>query len=110
MIKKDDFYNSWLYLNNLECIFYKGIDHFYECLDIEVVKVNPETNEIDDDNSKNTKTQVWLEFGGITYDETFKCLMGIHDIDLDCGADTFEEAIIELAYLCKINGYKEREN
>ena len=34
--------------------------HFSECLDIEVVKVNPLTSRIEDDSSLNTKTKVWL--------------------------------------------------
>lgn len=64
---------------------------------IEVVKVNPDTNEIDNDCTKNTKVQIWLEHG--SYDtEWGGCT---HDIDLDCGADTFEEAIIKLAQLVK---------
>ena len=108
MNREETFYNSWDYLNNLEEVYYKGINYFYECLRVEVVKVNPNTMEIDLDNSKNTKVQVWLEFGGVFYNETFNCFQSYHDINLDCGADTFEQAIIELAKLCKQNGYKER--
>lgn len=55
-----------------------------------VVKVNPKTNEISDDVELNSKTRIWLECG-ITPNE--------HDIRLDCGGDTFEEAIIQLADL-----------
>ena len=50
--------------------------------------------------SNNTKTEVWLEFGrafidySITDDVMFE-----HDYRLDCGGDTFEEAIIKLANL-----------
>lgn len=86
-----DFYESFHYLNN-HIIFAK---HFSECLDIWVAKVNPETNEVDDDNSKNTKIEIWLECGPYCKD------FFTHDIDLDCGGDTFEEAIIELAKLVK---------
>jgi len=62
---------------------------------IMVVKVNPLTNEVDDDQTKNTKTQVWLEVG--PWSEQYHT----HDWDLDCGGDTFEEAIIKLADLVK---------
>lgn len=64
-----------------------------KCLDIAYVRVNPWTNAIDDDNSLNTKMQVWLECGEYIQEEN----NGMHDIDLDCGGDTFEEAIVILA-------------
>jgi len=66
---------------------------FQQCLDIDIVKINPETNSIDDDETKNTKVQIWLECG--RYDKECRW----HDIELDCGADTFEKAIIELVNL-----------
>lgn len=64
-----------------------------ECLDIEVVKVNPRTNAIDDNKELNTKVQIWLEAGA------YRKECRTHDWELDCGADSFEEAIIELANL-----------
>ena len=87
-----DFYSAWQFLQEHK-IFN---DRFSNDLWFEVVKVNPETNAIDyNDYSKNTKVQVWLEHG--PYDaEWGGCT---HDIDLDCGGDTFEEAIIKLARL-----------
>lgn len=93
-----DFYDSWNFLN--EHGIYKdkahGISNFQNCcLCIDVVKVNPETNTIEDDKTLNTKTQVWLESG--SYEDEHA--QGCHDCDLDCGADTFENAIIELANL-----------
>jgi len=96
-----DFYTSyqWLYSHSMfqEEVSYNNDtwneSHFKECLDIDVVKVNPETNSTDDDESKNTKSQIWLECG--KYNKEFR----IHDIELDCGEDTFEKAIIELANL-----------
>lgn len=81
-------YEAYWYLQELGYI-----DH----LDIMMSKVNPETNEIDDDNSKNTKVEVWLETG--LWDE--ELMMPTHDIDLDVGAETFEEAIIKLAQKVK---------
>ena len=88
-----DFYNAWQFLSNHK--MFNGL--FHECLWTEVVKVNPITDEIDDDHSKNTKVQVWLEHG--PYEEIWGSCT--HDIDLDCGGDTFEEAIIKLATLVK---------
>lgn len=93
----NDFYESWEFLNNHK--IYNGsygINCFQNrCLDIDVVKVNPISNAIENDRSLNTKIQVWLESG--EYSDEYK--QGCHDIDLDCGADTFEEAIIKLANL-----------
>lgn len=66
---------------------------FRDCLDIMVQKVNPENDTIDDDKELNTKTVVWLECG--PYDPNH----GVHDIELDTGADTFEQAIVNLAQL-----------
>lgn len=66
-------------------------------LDIEIVKVNPETGIIDDDECKNTKVEYWLETG--QFDETEQAYT--HDIRLDCGADSFEEALCELLVLVK---------
>lgn len=76
------------------------VNYFNECLDIEVVKVNPKINEIDTKMENNTKTEVWLEFGRafINYSISDQVMFN-HDYRLDCGGDTFEEAIIELANL-----------
>lgn len=87
-----DFYTSWEFLNTHKA--FNGL--FEKGLYVAVVKINPDTNEIDDDVTKNTKIQIWLEHGA--YVEPYGLT---HDIDLDCGADTFEEAIIELAKLVK---------
>ena len=88
-----DFYTAWTFLNNHK--MFNGL--FCHGLWTEVVKVNPVTNTIDDESSKNTKVQIWLEHGPYEHyhnDTT-------HDIDLDCGGDTFEEAIIKMAELVK---------
>ena len=89
-----DFYESWWFLWShpmFEDEYEEG--QFELCTDIYVAKVNPENNTIEDDESLNTKTQVWLETGN--YDANVR----VHDINLDCGGDTYEEAIIELANL-----------
>ena len=87
------FYRAWNFLNSH--IIFNG--RFSSDIYIEVVKVNPHTNEIDDDCAKNTKTQVWLEHG------PYDTLTGTtsHDIRLDCGGNTFEEAISKLAHLVR---------
>lgn len=80
---------------------------FETCLDIDVSKVNPETGKIDDDKSKNTAIEVWLECGPWENPEDMKPEeiemfpngMATIDINLCCGAETFEKAIIQLAKL-----------
>lgn len=86
-----EFYDAWEFL--LEHKMFQC--RFRDLLYIIVVKVNPVTSEVDDDQTKNTKTQVWLEVG--PWSEQYHT----HDWDLDCGGDTFEEAIIKLADLVK---------
>jgi len=103
MKKFTDFYESYNYLEHHNIVQHDGDYYFNHCLDVEVVKVDPTTNEINfEDESKNTKTMVWLEFGPVvedTYNNFLTRYIPSHDIDLDCGGDTFEEAIIELANL-----------
>ena len=78
------FYEAWHYLENHP--IFNG--QFQDCYDLEIVKVNP-INEVSEDNqSLNTQTQFWLECG--PWDSKCKT----HNIDLDCGGDTFEETII----------------
>jgi len=100
MLNMLDFYIAWNYLDG-HSIFQNteyGLlydSRFKQCLDIDVVKVNPDTNTIDDNKELNTKVQIWLEAG------PYLGKHFAHDIDLDCGGNTFEEAIIELASLVK---------
>lgn len=86
-----EFYDAWEFL--FEHKMFQG--HFRELLYIIVAKVNPATCEVDDDRTKNTKTEIWLEVG--PWSEQYLT----HDFDLDCGGDTFEEAICKLATLVK---------
>ena len=104
-----DFYEAFNFLRNhklCECEIDQGnrrksvVNYFDRCLSISVVKINPETDEIDANMSNNTKTEVWLEFGRAFIDyNTTDSVMFEHDYRLDCGGDTFEEAIIKLANL-----------
>lgn len=95
-----DFYTAYTYLDKHPIFAYyennrpSTYSRFQNCLYIYVVKVNPDTNEIDDNYDLNTKIAVWLEAGPYLKDN-----VQAHDVDLDCGGDTFEEAIISLANL-----------
>ena len=115
MKRFNDFYEAFNFLKEhkmCKCNPYSEYDnkisefecnYFDRCLDVEVVKVNPETNILETDWKKvhlNTKTQIWLEFGEAYLDvDEDTNVQFIHDYNLDCSADTFEEAIIELANL-----------
>lgn len=71
---------------------------FINNLDIFYAMVNPVTKRIEKDTSKNTKIEVWLETGPAYFDEhTNQYRSNMHDTRLDCGGDTFEEALIKLA-------------
>lgn len=71
---------------------------FINNLDINYVLINPLTDEIDDDHTLNTKTQVWLETGPAYWSEyTKKYETNSHDPKLDSAGDTFEEALMSLA-------------
>lgn len=85
-----------------------------ECVDVDIVYVNPANRRIDDDDSLNTQFEVWLEGGGWLdlsedanapgpeggwnqYNKWCRC----HDPDLDCGAPTLLEALLKLARLVR---------
>lgn len=72
---------------------------FTDCLDIDVKKVNPKTKRIDNNEKLNTHVEIWLECGEYIWEEHLKKYVPCHDYNLDCGGDTFEEAIINLANL-----------
>ena len=93
-----DFYEAWHYLEE-HVIFQDeyGESRFRECLDIEVVKVNPETKEIDEDEFKNTASRIWLECGPYNKNDEMLGFCYTHDIELDCGGKNFEKAIRKLA-------------
>jgi len=85
---------------------------FHDCLYMDFVYVNPKTYSIDDNEALNTKFQVWVEAGGWMdqSEEDWEPTGGwnehnkwahCHDMDLDCGGDTVEEALLELAVRVK---------
>lgn len=97
-----DFYEAYNFLRYHPIACKDYCSYIEKNLWIDVVKVNPATSKIDDDKTKNTNVEVWLEFGPIEfYDDVAVPKAYTHDIDLDCGGDTFEEAICELAKLVK---------
>lgn len=81
-----------------------------DCVDIDVAYVDPTTERIEDDDSRNTAFRVWIEAGG-WYDMSldnnggapsggwnqYNKWIGSHDVDLDCGAPDMESALLELA-------------
>jgi len=86
---------------------------FHDCVDIGFAYVNPETLSIDEDESKNTLFQVWLEGGG-WFDASLEDHLvennrpdegwnennkwwNSHDIRLDVGANDLETALVLLA-------------
>ena len=83
--------HEWLYLHR----------YAIECnLDIHYAKVD-EKRRVNDDRSLNKFVEVWLEFGPIkqVVSDGHLHLQHSHDINLDCGAPTFDEALIKLARL-----------
>ena len=87
---------DWLFLLNHPKFVNEYDDHaLLSGLSIEVVKVDPLTECIDDDEEKNIATRIWLEYGPFT-ENTDGDLIPAHDINLDCGGSTFEEAIMRL--------------
>lgn len=106
-----DFYEAYRYLEDHKYFrhedFYKKhgfeLTMFSTNTRVFVVKVDPDTYCIEEDESRNTKTVIWLETGR-TINEDIGDGDGVqemteHDWRLDCGGDTYEEAIIKLANL-----------
>ena len=94
----DDFHAAWHWLYEHPYFHYTrwpGESGFKEGLYLMVMKVDPETRRFEDDRSRNTHTEIWLENGPYV-DEDGRD-QHCHDIELDCGGDTFEEAICNMA-------------
>lgn len=79
-----------------------------ENFDIHYARVDS-TGKVNSDDSKNTFQACWLEFGEMKWGYHTKpkqenCpayVLNYHDIDLDCGAPTFDDAIVKLAKLVR---------
>jgi len=102
-----DFHEAWSWLNDHPLFTSEGIGGSgVGCLYIEVVRVNPDNETIEDNEWLNTTTRVWLEGGPWErnlYEGTDLPPMDgwSHDINLDCGAPTFEEALLKFVELVK---------
>jgi len=115
-----DFYNAYHYLDSHPAFYYfhqlgkltaeeriheRHLEHdglVTESLHVMVVKVNPETERREEDEELNTKTVIWVEMGKRGWpkhptDDPHTWDHRWHDIDLDCGGDTYEQAIITAA-------------
>jgi hypothetical protein len=108
--KMNQFYDAFWWLFEHPLFKYKGKltrSCFPDSLNITTQKVNPETRRIEDDKSLNTHVEIWIEVTsyeeGSKDDFLYDEWRGIpcHDWELDCGGDTFEDAIVELARLVK---------
>jgi hypothetical protein len=111
----DEFYTAWWFIHNHPMnVGYHGLNYGLYDLDIHVTKVSPFTNNIEDNEAENTAVRVWLEFGHYEdislsnpslYEDVSKHdrWRRNHDIRLDCGGATFEEAIIKLAKLIEVH-------
>ncbi|HCQ0858543.1 TPA: hypothetical protein OGU99_000469 [Escherichia coli] len=65
-------------------------------IDVEPHDVCPITNRIEDYPALNTKTQYWIEMLTPFFDEDEGKFVRGHEYELDCGGDTYEEAIDNL--------------
>lgn len=88
------------------------------CIDIGWAYVNPTTHAVEDDNNLNTHFEVWIEAGPCFDLEEDTARNGLpapdggwnwtnkwtssHDLDLDCGADDLETALLTLATLVDV--------
>lgn len=90
-----------------------------ECWSLDLVFVDPMTETIEDDGTRNTAFRVWIEAGPWIDHEVEKVFPepdegwnhhnrwgGSHDSRLDCGGSTMEEALLELASAVEVF-YKE---
>lgn len=78
-------------------------------IDIQPHMVDPATRCIEDDESRNTHLEFWVECGGTCEpDEHTPKGCTYHDWELDCGGDTWNEAIDNL-YKLVLKHYGEYE-
>jgi len=116
----DEFYEAFWWLYDHPAFFYQGAMRgepgFLASLDMSVQKVCPATGRIEDEKELNTHVEIWLEAGpwgdpdeararfeggeGF-YQDSWADGVPSHDYNLDCGAPTYEEAIIKMAALVK---------
>lgn len=103
----DTFHGAWNWLVEHPVFNQDYACSFQSSLDIMVVKCHPKLHRICNNDKLNTATEVWLECGpGITEEEAgipeaarVGRFVASHDLRLDCGGKTFEEAILKLSKL-----------
>lgn len=83
-----------------------GIECFRTLVDIDLAYVNPIDNTVNDDPSLNTKQEIWIEAGPYVdcsewHNDSENKWLPSHDIRLDCGGETLEEAFLNLAVRVK---------
>lgn len=73
--------------------------------------VCPETNHVEDLQLLNTKLRFWVELMIPFFDEQFQKHCHAHDYEVDCGGDTWEEAVENLYQLVleKYGDYTEED-
>lgn len=94
------FFDAW------QCLDRMGLT---DLLEVCVVKVDPTTDAIEDDERRNTDVRVWLESG--PWDEHVTASGDVvpiasHDPKLDVGGKTFEEAIVAMCAAAVKAGYR----
>lgn len=89
-----DAYNAFWFLHSHPANRHDGDSVFVQNLWVHYAKVDPTTHRIEDDKSRNTQTDVWLEWG--PWDQAME--MSTHDPRCDTGGATFERALINLAH------------
>ena len=87
-----DFQEAWYWLSNHPIFldYNRGGSRFQADLYMEISKVNPQTGEIEDEESLNTEVCIFLEHGPFN---GYRCS---YDRDLECQGSTYEEVIIAL--------------
>ena len=71
---------------------------FAAVLEVVAMRVDPITRRVEDDPTRNTHVEIWLESGpGLTEPGSPGGSVPWHDVDLDSSGDTFETALIRLA-------------
>lgn len=93
----NDFQEAWYWLAN-HPIFQEFqnnvfISRFQRDLYMEISKVNPNTMEIEDEESLNTQLCIILEHG------PFNGVFCESDPDLECRGSSYEEAVLQLSRL-----------
>ena len=98
-----DFYNAYWFLAEHPANNQSDYGDFEMNYDIHVAKVDPVTRTVEDNKERNTKVEVWIEWGP-WYEPPIKDMPEMingcrsHDYRVDTGGATFEEAIINLAH------------